>query len=39
MLCFAATCVATLYHYLLRLARALPCFSLPMMLGPGGIAW
>ena len=38
LLCFAATCVATLYHYLLGLARALPLLSCRCVLGTvGGI--
>ena len=38
LLCFAATSVATLYHYLLGLAAPYPLFSLPVVLGTvGGI--
>lgn len=38
MLCFAATSVATLYHYLLDYHAPYPVFSLPVMLGiVGGI--
>lgn len=38
MLCFAATSVATLYHYLLGLQAPYPYFSLPVVLGTvGGI--
>lgn len=38
MLCFAATCVATLYHYLLRLEAPYAWSSLPVLLGTvGGI--
>ncbi len=36
MLCFAATCVATLYHYLLDYRAPYPVFSLPVMLGTVG---
>jgi citrate/tricarballylate utilization protein len=36
MLCFAATCVATLYHYLLGLHAPYPFFSLPVLLGTAG---
>jgi citrate/tricarballylate utilization protein len=49
MLCFAATCVATLYHYLLDLHAPYPFFSLPVILGtlggiglligPAGLLW
>jgi citrate/tricarballylate utilization protein len=49
MLCFAATCVATLYHYLLRLQAPYPLGSLPVLLGtvggvgllagPAGLLW
>jgi citrate/tricarballylate utilization protein len=39
LLCFAATCVATLYHYLLDYHAPYPLGSLPVMLGTaGGIA-
>jgi citrate/tricarballylate utilization protein len=38
MLCFAATVVATLYHYLLHLEAPYPLLSLPVLLGSlGGI--
>lgn len=38
MLCFAATCVATLYHYVLDWAAPYPLTSLPVVLGTvGGI--
>jgi citrate/tricarballylate utilization protein len=38
MLCFAATCVATLYHYVLGLQAPYPLTSLPVVLGTvGGI--
>lgn len=38
MLCFAATTVATIYHYLLGLEAPYPVLSLPVMLGiVGGI--
>jgi citrate/tricarballylate utilization protein len=36
MLCFAATSVATLYHYLLDLHAPYPFFSLPVLLGTAG---
>jgi citrate/tricarballylate utilization protein len=37
-LCFAATCVATLYHYLLARAAPYPWWDLPVVLGTlGGI--
>jgi citrate/tricarballylate utilization protein len=49
MLCFAATCVATFYHYVLGLQAPYPIFSLPVMLGtlggigllagPAGLLW
>jgi len=49
MLCFAATCVATLYHYLLGLHAPYPLLSLPvllgtvggigLLLGPAGLLW
>jgi citrate/tricarballylate utilization protein len=49
MLCFAATCVATLYHYLLRLQAPYPFVSVPVLLGtvggvgllvgPAGLLW
>lgn len=35
-LCFAATCVATLYHYLLRRYAPYPLASLPVLLGTAG---
>jgi citrate/tricarballylate utilization protein len=39
LLCFAATCVATLYHYLLGWPAPYPITSLPKLLGiAGGIA-
>lgn len=38
MLCFAATSVATLYHYIMGWAAPYPVFSLPVILGViGGI--
>jgi citrate/tricarballylate utilization protein len=38
MLCFAATCVATLYHYLLAREAPYPWWDLPVVLGTlGGI--
>lgn len=38
LLCFAATCVATLYHYLLGRAAPYPWWDLPVVLGTlGGI--
>jgi citrate/tricarballylate utilization protein len=38
MLCFAATCVATLYHYLLAREAPYPLWDLPVVLGTlGGI--
>ena len=38
MLCFAATCVATLYHYVLSEEAPYPFWSLPVLLGTlGGI--
>ena len=38
MLCFAATCVATLYHYLLGREAPYPWYDLPVLLGTvGGI--
>jgi citrate/tricarballylate utilization protein len=38
VLCFAATCVATLYHYLLARAAPYPWWDLPVVLGTlGGI--
>jgi citrate/tricarballylate utilization protein len=38
LLCFAATCVATLYHYLLGLHAPYPVTSMPVILGSlGGI--
>ncbi|WP_219061795.1 tricarballylate utilization 4Fe-4S protein TcuB [Pseudomonas sp. UMAB-08] len=49
MLCFAATAVATLYHFLLDWSAPYPIFSLPVMLGilggagllvgPAGLLW
>lgn len=36
MLCFAATSVATLYHYLLGAAAPYPVLSLPVLLGIAG---
>jgi citrate/tricarballylate utilization protein len=49
MLCFAATSIATLYHYLLGLQAPYPFFSLPVVLGtvggiglligPAGLLW
>ncbi|MGC1174517.1 tricarballylate utilization 4Fe-4S protein TcuB [Polaromonas sp.] len=49
MLCFAATCVATLYHYLLGLQAPYALTSLPVLLGtvggigllvgPAGLLW
>ncbi|WP_404995139.1 tricarballylate utilization 4Fe-4S protein TcuB [Cupriavidus pauculus] len=36
MLCFAATVVATLYHYLLDLHAPYPVLSLPVILGTAG---
>jgi len=36
MLCFAATCVATLYHYLLGLQAPYALNSLPVLLGTAG---
>jgi citrate/tricarballylate utilization protein len=49
MLCFAATCVATLYHYLLDWHAPYPFFSAPVILGtlggiglligPAGLLW
>jgi citrate/tricarballylate utilization protein len=49
MLCFAATCVATLYHYLLGQQAPYPFFSAPVLLGtvggiglligPAGLLW
>ncbi|MEJ5990309.1 tricarballylate utilization 4Fe-4S protein TcuB [Ramlibacter sp. PS3R-8] len=49
MLCFAATCVATLYHYVLRQPAPYPATSLPVVLGtvggiglligPAGLLW
>ncbi|MCP2067536.1 UNVERIFIED_ORG: citrate/tricarballylate utilization protein [Pseudomonas reinekei] len=36
MLCFAATGVATLFHYLLKWSAPYPVFSLPVMLGSAG---
>ena len=49
MLCFAATCVATVYHYALGWPAPYPLFSLPVILGtlggigliigPAGLLW
>jgi citrate/tricarballylate utilization protein len=49
MLCFAATCVATLYHYVLDERAPYPMLSLPVLLGtiggigllagPAGLLW
>jgi citrate/tricarballylate utilization protein len=49
MLCFAATCTATLYHFLLDWSAPYPLFSLPVLLGvfggvglligPAGLLW
>lgn len=49
MLCFAATGVATLYHFILHWSAPYPVFSLPVMLGivgglgllvgPAGLLW
>jgi citrate/tricarballylate utilization protein len=49
MLCFAATCTATLYHYLLDYEAPYPVFSVPVVLGtlggfgllagPAGLLW
>ncbi|MGE8635021.1 MAG: tricarballylate utilization 4Fe-4S protein TcuB, partial [Achromobacter piechaudii] len=36
MLCFAATCVATLYHYLLGQQAPYPVLSAPVLLGTAG---
>ncbi len=36
LLCFAATCVATLYHYLLHQPAPYPVASLPVLLGTAG---
>jgi citrate/tricarballylate utilization protein len=36
MLCFAATCVATLYHYLFKLEAPYAFTSLPVLLGTAG---
>jgi citrate/tricarballylate utilization protein len=36
MLCFAATCVATLYHYLLGQQAPYPLLSAPVLLGTAG---
>ncbi|MEO7392341.1 MAG: tricarballylate utilization 4Fe-4S protein TcuB [Ramlibacter sp.] len=36
MLCFAATCVATLYHYVLQLQAPYALSSLPVLLGTAG---
>jgi citrate/tricarballylate utilization protein len=36
MLCFASTCVATLYHFLLDLHAPYPATSLPVLLGIAG---
>ena len=38
LLCFASTCVATLYHYLLGRVAPYPWYDLPVVLGTvGGI--
>lgn len=49
MLCFASTCVATLYHYAFGMQAPYPVFSLPVLLGtvgglglivgPAGLLW
>ena len=49
MLCFAATCVATLYHYVLHEQAPYPLLSVPVLLGtvggigllagPAGLLW
>ncbi|MDY7073950.1 hypothetical protein PshuTeo2_41070 [Pseudomonas hunanensis] len=40
LLCFAATLVATAYHYVLDLQAPYPVLSLPVLLGTvGGSAW
>lgn len=49
MLCFAATCVATIYHYVLKIPAPYPFWSLPVLLGtigglsllagPAGLLW
>jgi citrate/tricarballylate utilization protein len=49
MLCFAATCVATVYHYVFGLKAPYPLVSLPVLLGtiggmglligPAGLLW
>jgi citrate/tricarballylate utilization protein len=36
LLCFAATCVATLYHYLFGRVAPYPWYDLPVMLGTAG---
>jgi citrate/tricarballylate utilization protein len=36
LLCFAATCVATLYHYVLKQPAPYPVGSLPVLLGAAG---
>ncbi|MDQ8030464.1 MAG: tricarballylate utilization 4Fe-4S protein TcuB [Bordetella sp.] len=36
MLCFASTCVATLYHYLFGMQAPYPVLSLPVTLGTAG---
>ena len=36
LLCFASTCVATLYHYFLGLEAPYSVFSLPVLLGTAG---
>ena len=39
MLCFAATCVATFYHYVLHWRAPYPVLSLPVILGTlGGVS-
>jgi citrate/tricarballylate utilization protein len=49
LLCFAATCVATLYHYVFHLSAPYPLTALPVLLGiagglgllvgPAGLLW
>ena len=49
LLCFAATCVATVYHYALRAPAPYPFWSLPtllgtvgggaLLIGPAGLLW
>ncbi len=36
LLCFASTCVATLYHYVLGREAPYPWYDLPVLLGTGG---